>query len=259
MEKIKLNKQLITTLIDKENDFNIGDQETFLYKNSYGNIWNITIRREEEKYKPFKFALEGKKIGKNEIWSRRYTDIKNAILHILNDFNENVNIKNRYNNIEEYLNEKIRLIYKYEENGNYYYEDENKNLYCENGNKNVGEVHLMYCTKDYQEPICEVENLEKYELVNNPKDDPNYERKKANEYKYMMLDRLRTDCNYFLGNGNGFLGHLYYKDIDKHIEEMKKIYNSFTEEEKPDWISLEDIENYKEKMSEMIEKSEEEI
>ena len=256
MEQIKFNRNLAKEIIDKENELKIGEQITFLYKNT----WDITITREEEKYSPFLFSINGKKIGTNETWNRRYTGIKEALLHIVNDFNENASIKNRYSNIEKYLNEKIKLIYKYEENNNYYYEDENENLYCENGNQNIGEVHLMYCSKDYEEPIREVENLEKYELVNNPKDDPSYEREKANKHNYMMLDRLRADCDYFLGNGNGFLGHLYYKDIDKHIEEMKKIYNSFSKEEKPEWINLKDIENYQTQMNEMLEKnSEEEI
>lgn len=258
MEKAEFNKEFIKEIIEKEKDFKIGEQIAFIYKNSNSSIWDITITREEEMYSPFLFAIEGAKIGTNETWSRRYVGIKEALLHIVNDFNENVSIKNRYSNIEEYLNERIKLIYKYEENGNYYYEDENENLYCENGNKNVGEVCLMYCTKEYGEPICEVENLEKYELVNNPKDDPNYERKKANEYNYMMLDRLRMDCDYFLGNGNGFVGHLYYKDVNKHISEMKRIYNSFSEEEKPEWINFDNIKNYEEKMIEMLEKNEEE-
>lgn len=162
-------------------------------------------------------------------------------------------------NYDKHKNEKIKLIYKYEENGNFYYEDEKENLYCENGNQNIGKVCLWYCTKDYGEPIREVENLEKYELVNNPKDDPNFERKNANKFDYMMLSRLQSDCDYFLKNGNGFVGHLYYKDVDKHIEEMKKIYNSFSDEEKPEWITLEEIDNYKDKMNEMLEKDEEEI
>lgn len=181
-EKLQLNKELITRLINTENVFNIGDQESFLYKNSYGNIWDITIRKEEEKYEPFKFALEGRKIGTNATWSRRYIGIKEALLHIINNFNENASIKNKYSNIEDYLEEK-------------------------------------------------------------QEDSPR-------KFDYMMLDRLRSDCDYFLSNGNGYLGYLYYKDIDKHIEEMKEIYNSFSEDEKPEWISLEDIENYKEKMNE---------
>ena len=206
----------------------------------------------KEKYSPFIFSLEGKRIGTDETWGRRYTSLEKAILHILNDFNENINIKNKYTNIEEYLNSKIKLIYKYEENDNYYYEDEDGNLYCENGNYNIGDVNLMYCTKDFGEPLGNVEDIERYELINNPKDDPNYLRRKSHQYEYMMLSRLELDCKYFLGNGNGFLGHLYYKDIDKHIAEMKKIYEVFLDQDKPKWISLSDIEKYKEKMEEKL-------
>ena len=71
------------------------------------------------------------------------------------------------------------------------------------------------------------------------------------EYKYMLLDRLKQDCEYFLGNGNGNVEHsLWAKDIDEQIEKMKEIYNSFSEEEKPDWITLEDINNYEKRMKE---------
>lgn len=210
------------------------------------------LKKRRKKYSPFIFSLEGKRIGTDETWGRRYTSLEKAILHILNDFNENINIKNKYTNIEEYLNSKIKLIYKYEENDNYYYEDEDGNLYCENGNYNIGDVNLMYCTKDFGEPLGNVEDIERYELINNPKDDPNYLRRKSHQYEYMMLSRLELDCKYFLGNGNGFLGHLYYKDIDKHIAEMKKIYEAFLDQDKPKWISLSDIEKYKEKMEEKL-------
>lgn len=71
------------------------------------------------------------------------------------------------------------------------------------------------------------------------------------EYKYMLLDRLKQDCKYFLGNGNGNAEHsLWAKDIDEQIEKMKEIYNSFSEEEKPDWITLEDIDNFEKRMKE---------
>lgn len=39
---------------------------------------------------------------------------------------------------------------------------------------------------------------------------------------------------------------MYYKDIDKHIEEMKRLYNIL--EEKPEWISMEEIEELYSKM-----------
>ena len=252
MNETVLNKKFIKQLLERKNDFKTGEKVNFIYKNDNENIWNLTLRREEKKYSPFISSLEGKRIGTDETWGRRYTSLEKAILHILNDFNENINIKNKYTNIEEYLNSKIKLIYKYEENDNYYYEDEDGNLYCENGNYNIGDVNLMYCTKDFGEPLGNVEDIERYELINNPKDDPNYLRRKSHQYEYMMLSRLELDCKYFLGNGNGFLGHLYYKDIDKHIAEMKKIYEAFLDQDKPKWISLSDIEKYKEKMEEKL-------
>ena len=180
-----LNVKLIKKLIERKNNFKTGEKVEFSYKNDNGNVWNLILIREDEKYLPFLFALEGKKVGTNQTWERRYTSIEDAILHIVNNFNENVNIKNRYGDLQEYI------------------------------------------------------------LVADEKENPR-------KYDYMMLDRLRMDCDYFLGNGNGFLGHLYYKDVDKHIEEMKKIYESFSDNEKPQWISLEDIENYKEKMNQKI-------
>lgn len=71
------------------------------------------------------------------------------------------------------------------------------------------------------------------------------------EYKYMLLDRLKQDCEYFLGNGNGNTEHsLWAKNIDEQIGKMKEIYNSFSEEEKPDWITIEDINNYEKRMKE---------
>lgn len=94
-------------------------------------------------------------------------------------------------------------------------------------------------------------NSSEEEIVENEED--------SKSYNYMMLDRLKTDCDYFLGNGNGCLKYLYYKDVDRHIEEMKKIYNSFSKKEKPEWLSIEDIDNYKEKMEELLEENEEEM
>lgn len=185
MEEKKLNTKLIKSLMERKNDFKVGEKEEFTYKNDYGNVWSLVLRREEEQYSPFMFAIEGNKVGTNETWSRRYTSMEQALLHIVNDFNENVNIENKYSDLQDY-------IFKEEE------------------------------------------------------------RENPRKFDYMMLDRLRTDCDYFLGNGNGYLGHLYYKEVDKHIEEMKKIYESFPDEEKPEWISLEDIDNYKEKMNEKL-------
>lgn len=71
------------------------------------------------------------------------------------------------------------------------------------------------------------------------------------EYRYMLLDRLKQDCEYFLGNGNGNAEHsLWAKDINEQIAKMKELYNSFTDDQKPEWITMEDIDNYEKKMKE---------
>lgn len=82
-----------------------------------------------------------------------------------------------------------------------------------------------------------------------------YTKKEENntnlEYNYMLLDRLKQDCEYFLGNGNGNADTLWAKDIDEQIAKMKELYNSFADDEKPEWITIEDINNYEKKMKEL--------
>ena len=64
----------------------------------------------------------------------------------------------------------------------------------------------------------------------------------------MLLARLKQDCEYFLGNGNGSERHLWAGNIDEQIDKMKELYNSFADEEKPEWITMKDIDNYEKKM-----------
>ena len=73
----------------------------------------------------------------------------------------------------------------------------------------------------------------------------------SREFDYMMLSRCKMDCDYFLGNGNGYEGHLYYKEVNEHCDEMKKLYESFADDDKPEWLTLEQIEEYRTKMIEL--------
>lgn len=72
--------------------------------------------------------------------------------------------------------------------------------------------------------------------------EPLTENNTDSEYQYMLLDRLKTDCEYFLGNGNRNEKHLWAGSVDAQIKEMKKIWNSL--KEKPEWLTMEDINNY---------------
>lgn len=67
-----------------------------------------------------------------------------------------------------------------------------------------------------------------------------------NEYQYMLLNRLKTDCEYFLGNGNRNEKHLWAGSVEAQINEMKKIWNNL--KEKPEWLTIEDINNYEKLM-----------
>ena len=61
------------------------------------------------------------------------------------------------------------------------------------------------------------------------------------KYRYMLLDRLRQDCTYFLGNGGRNPKNLCTGDVEQQIEEMKAIWNSFPAEDKPEWLTWEEI------------------
>ena len=70
----------------------------------------------------------------------------------------------------------------------------------------------------------------------------------GNEFQYQMLDRVRSDCQYFLGYGNRCEKHLWGKSVEKHIKAMRRIWNEL--KEKPVWLSMEQIDEYERKMKE---------
>lgn len=124
------------------------------------------------------------------------------------------------------------------------YEDENKKVYFDINNGKGGLNIYSGAYKDEFGDICGEPCSKVNEDIECDEPFTRHER----EIDYMMLDRLRTDCNYFLGNGNGYDGHLYYKDVNKHCDEMLKLYNSFNDEDKPQWISDKQIEQYRKDM-----------
>ena len=66
------------------------------------------------------------------------------------------------------------------------------------------------------------------------------------EYEYMMLNRLKLDCETFLGKGARKEKHLWALDARDQISEMKRLLTEVPIA--PEWLSLEDIEGYEEKM-----------
>lgn len=72
------------------------------------------------------------------------------------------------------------------------------------------------------------------------------ETESPQKFQYMMLNRLQSDCEYFLGWGKGHPKHLWADNIPDHIAEMKRLWNEL--KIKPEWLSYEDIINYEQKM-----------
>ena len=65
--------------------------------------------------------------------------------------------------------------------------------------------------------------------------------------RYTMLDRLRSDCKYYLGNGDRSKEVLWAKDEKKQINLMRGLYNSF--KIKPVWLTDEDINQLEKEMT----------
>ena len=95
-----LEKEYVMHTLREEHLWKDGESDTFEVMLS--QKWEFTLRKEEE-YAPYKYALNGRKLGTNETWSRQYISMDAAFLHIVNRLNENANIKDRYKSIEEWL------------------------------------------------------------------------------------------------------------------------------------------------------------
>lgn len=65
-------------------------------------------------------------------------------------------------------------------------------------------------------------------------------------FDYMLLSRLQQDCEYYLGCGNRAKKHLWAGDEVSQIQKMKELYNALPE--KPEWLTLERIEQYEAEM-----------
>lgn len=69
------------------------------------------------------------------------------------------------------------------------------------------------------------------------------------KYRYMLLDRLRQDCVYYLRSEvGGNPENLCTGNVEQQIEEMKAIWNSFPDEDKPEWLTWEEILEFEKKM-----------
>lgn len=67
-------------------------------------------------------------------------------------------------------------------------------------------------------------------------------------FRYQLLGRLKSDCEYYLNYGNRSPKRLWAGNEEEQIEFMTELHNSFTEDEKPEWLTMEEIIAYSKKM-----------
>lgn len=72
--------------------------------------------------------------------------------------------------------------------------------------------------------------------------------KSESDFKYQLLDRLKQDCEYFLGWGDRDEKRLWALNPQDQISYMKAIWDHFPENQKPEWLSMEDILKYEKEM-----------
>ena len=63
----------------------------------------------------------------------------------------------------------------------------------------------------------------------------------------MLLDRLRADCDYFLGAGGRSEKHLWAGSVYAQIKKMRELYDALPE--KPEWLTTEAIDRYAAQMA----------
>lgn len=66
--------------------------------------------------------------------------------------------------------------------------------------------------------------------------------------RYMLLARMEHDCRDFLGFGGRHEERLWALNVKEQIHYMKYIHNSFDHDKKPEWLTMEKINQYEKEM-----------
>lgn len=126
------------------------------------------------------------------------------------------------------------------------YKDKNGNYYvdCHDEPKDSG-VSVVYRLSPKNEIDGEPDKMIECEVkILNPLSE-HEKRMKAFKFDYMMLDRMRVDCEYYKSAEH--FNNSHASTIRETIEEMKRIWNKFPKDLKPNWITYEQILGYEKK------------
>ena len=73
---------------------------------------------------------------------------------------------------------------------------------------------------------------------------------------YQLLDRLKGDCEYSIKQAKS-IKPLWGKTVDAHIAKMKELWNKL--KEKPEWLSMKDINEFEKKLKVIDNKKKENV
>ena len=68
------------------------------------------------------------------------------------------------------------------------------------------------------------------------------------KFRYMMLDRLRQDCDYSLNRCDGSENALWAKNKKDQIANMVALWKTFDPEDRPEWLTWDDLCDYANRM-----------
>ena len=107
------------------------------------------------------------------------------------------------------------------------------------------EVWYTFPDLPQQAPV----SMRREEFENNLRSGCIREQSESRDYSngYRLLDRLRTDCDYYLGAGGRSEKHLWAGSVEKQIAKMRELYAALPE--KPEWLSEQDINRYEQQMT----------
>lgn len=126
------------------------------------------------------------------------------------------------------------------------YQDEKGRCYCDNFNtlKEDGTIEV-YELSPNNEPDGEP-NIRVQAFLSNPQSERE-KREALYRHDYMMLDRMRMDCEYYQ-SADAF-NRAHCSTIEDTIKQMEELWNKFPADLKPQWVSLEQIGAYKTKFN----------
>lgn len=71
----------------------------------------------------------------------------------------------------------------------------------------------------------------------------------SDSFRYQLLSRLKSDIDYYLGNGNRNSKVLWAGSETEQIIVMKQLWNSFSHTEKPEWLTWYELLEYEKKIT----------